>query len=77
MKMSILRPSFTLGNCGCGMLGQIVTPPNPLFQPTVIMPNNCWEPIRILYPCPPPPPIAPMVYPAPIPAPIVGPTDGA
>lgn len=62
------KKTFVIGgSSGCmgmpGQLGQVIQPPFPYMQPTIIMPQFPWEPMRILPPTPPPPPVPPMVIP--------------
>lgn len=70
MQAPVLK-SFSLpstGGCGfsmgpIGQPGKVIVPEFPFMQPTIIMPNAPWEPMRILPPIPPPAPIAPVIYP--------------
>ena len=62
--------TFVINGSGGGCMaplgtpGKVIVPEFPFMQPTLIMPNAPWEPLRILPPIPPPAPIPPVVIPA-------------
>lgn len=80
--MQATSRTFVINGTGGGCMaplgtpGKVIVPEYPFMQPTLIMPNAPWEPLRILPPIPPPPPVPPMVIPSVAPALGIVPTPG-